>query len=312
MVAFDKLSINKSDKTIDLHAHTYYSDGGLSPTDLVEKAKEIGLAAVGIADHDCVDGLEEGLAAGKKAGIEVLPAVEITSYPDPETEFHILGYFIDWKEKTFQQSLRDFQAAREKRAKKVIANLNNLGYQINFGDLRALARGTIVQPHLAWIVINDLFNKEKLLGTFGHIPTSGEFIVKYLIPGAVAYEPRGAIKPAEAIDMIHRIGGLAILAHPSWSLAKKEDSKIIFNDQLLDDLIKQGLDGIEIYCHRENEEDTRACVEHFGQIAQKKNLAVSGGSDYHGFGSAGKELGFSGFYLKIPYQVLVELKLRIK
>jgi len=301
---------NKNDKLIDLHAHTYYSDGALSPTDLVQRAKETGLAAVGIADHDCIDGLEEGLAAGKKLGIEVLPAVEITTYPDPETEFHILGYFLDWRNETFQKALREAQAEREKRAKKVIKNLNNLGYQINFGDLRALARGTIVQPHLAWLIINDIFNKEKLLADFGHWPSTGEFIVKYLIPGAPAYESRKTIRPVEAIDLIHRVGGLAILAHPSWSLAKKEGSKIIFNDQFLDDLLKQGLDGMEVYCHRENEEDTKICVEHFGKLASENNLAVSGGSDYHGFGSAGKDLGFKDFYLKVPYRILEELKNR--
>lgn len=307
MARFDKLTTKKF---IDLHAHTYYSDGALSPSDLVQKAVSIGLAAIGIADHDSVDGLEEGLSAGKKLGIEVVPAVEITSYPDPETEFHILGYFINWKNEAFQKSLREFQAAREERAKKVVKNLNNLGYQINFGDLRVLARGTIVQPHIAWLVINDWFNKKKLLASFDHLPSTGEFIVKYLVPGAPAYEPRETILPVEAINLIHRIGGLAILAHPSWSLAKKEDTKIIFDDQALNDLIGQGLDGLEVYSHRDNEEDTKICVEHFAAVAKEKNLAASGGSDYHGFGNAGKELGFKDFYLKVPYRILEELKMK--
>jgi hypothetical protein len=296
------------EKLIDLHAHTYYSDGALSPGDLVKKAKEIGLAAIGIADHDNIDGLAEGLASGKKLGIGVVPAVEITSYPDPETEFHILGYFIDWKNKSFQNALRGFQVEREKRAKKVIKNLTRLGYLINFGDLRSLARGTIVQPHIAWLVINDLENRKKLTSDFGKIPSTGEFIVKYLIPGASAYEPRATIKPKEAIDLIHSVDGLAILAHPSWSLVKKENGNLVFNDSHLDRLIKEGLDGLEVYAHRENEEDTKACVEHYLTLAQKNNLAVSGGSDYHGFGSAGKELGFNNFYLKVPYRVLESLK----
>jgi hypothetical protein len=161
-------------------------------------------------------------------------------------------------------------------------------------------------------VINDLENRAKLKSDFGKIPSTGEFIVKYLIPGAPACEPRQTIQPAEAIELVHRIGGLAILAHPSWSLTKKEDGKMIFNDHLLSGLIEQGLDGLEVYSHRNSEEDTKICVEHFAQIAQKKNLAVSGGSDYHGFGSAGKELGFTDFYLKVPYQVLADLKLKMK
>ncbi|HEX7455927.1 MAG TPA: PHP domain-containing protein [Candidatus Nanoarchaeia archaeon] len=321
---FDKLRIKSQGKppdnikkhsgeqsrTIDLHTHTYYSDGALSPTQLVKKAKEIGLAAIAIADHDSVDGLDEGLNAGKKLGVDVLPAIEITSYPDPETEFHLLGLFIDHKNKKLNRELDKSQEEREKRAKKVIANLNGLGYNIEFGDLRSIARGTIVQPHIAWLVINDMENKEKLAHDFGGRPTTGDFIRKYLIPGAPAYEARPTVVPKEAIDLIHTAGGLAFIAHPCWNLAKKEDEKIIFDDRSLDDLIKKGLDGIEVYAHRESEGDTRVCVEHYKKIAEKENLAISGGSDYHGFGSAGKDLGFSDFYLKVPYKILEDLKLR--
>src|SRR4030043_1073259 len=228
-----------AEKFIDLHAHTYYSDGSLSPEDLVKKAKEIGLAAVGIADHDNIDGLAEGLADGKKYNIEVLPSVEITSYPDSEIEFHILGYFINWQDKNFQKALKESQKEREKRAKKVIKNLNNFGYLINFGDLRSLSRGTIVQPHIAWLVINDLENRKKLISDFGKIPSTGEFIVKYLVPGAPAYEPRSVIKPKEAIDLIHNVGGLAIIGHPCWSLVKKESDGLIFDDGYLEKLFEE-------------------------------------------------------------------------
>ena len=105
---------------------------------------------------------------------------------------------------------------------------------------------------------------------------------------------------------------MAILAHPAWSLVKKENGKLIFDDEYLDQLVKVGLDGLEVYAHRENEEDTRVCVEHYLDLAQKKKLAESGGSDYHGFGSAGKDLGFADFYLKVPYQVLEDLKSKNK
>jgi len=306
------IKVEKLNRIIDLHAHTDYSDGALSPQQLVDKAKESGLSALGIADHDTVSGLPEGIAAGEKEGVEVVPAVEITAYPNEEKEIHILGYFIDWKNKRFQEVLEGFQKEREERARKLVNNLNNTGYLINFGDLRALSRGTITKPHIAWIVINDLENKKKLEEDFGKFPTTGEFIGKYLVVGSPIYEKRGgAVKPKEAIDLIHKHAGLVILAHPCWDLTEEIEGKIIFDDKFLEDLIKDGLDGIEVFTHRDSEEDTKTCVDHYQKIAIEKNLAVSGGSDYHGFGSAGKELGFANFYLKVPYSVLEDLRSKL-
>jgi hypothetical protein len=298
------------EKFIDLHAHTYYSDGGLSPSDLVEKAKNIGLSAVGIADHDSVSGLEEATAAGKKFSTEVIPAVEITSYPNKKKEFHILGYFLDWKNKTFQSFLKESQEKREKQTEKVIKSLNELGYLINFGDLKTMTHGTIGKPHVAWLVISDQENKKKLTSEFGGIPTTSDFIRKYLITGTPAHHTRETIKPKGAIDLIHKYGGLAILSHPCWDLVKKDEEtgRLSFDDSYLLEFLGYGLDGVEVYSHRDSEKDTRLCVAHYEKIAKDKGLAVSGGSDYHGFGSTGKELGFVNFYLKIPYKVLENLK----
>jgi len=298
------------EKFVDLHTHTIFSDGALSPTQLVKKAKEIGLAAIAIADHESTDGVEEGMDAGKKLGVEVLPAVEISSYPDSQTEHHILGYFINYKNKNFQKALKDVRDSREKRARKVVDNLNKLGYQITFGDVKALATGTIVQPHIAWAVINDAENHVKLKKDFGEIPGTGDFIRKYLILGKPAYEPRKALTPKEAISLIHKVGGLAVFAHPCWTAAEKKDGRLVFKDEKFEEVVKGGLDGVEVFAHRENEKDTKACVEHFTNLAKKYKLVITGGSDFHGFGSAGKGLGFKDFYLKVPYRVLEELKKR--
>ena len=237
-----------------------------------------------------------------------MPAVEITSYPDALTEHHILGYFIDYKSKILQKALREVRDLREERAKKVIDNLNSLGYLINFGDVKALAQGTIVQPHLAWVVINDPENRAKLQKEFGFLPNTGDFIRKYLIPGTPAYEPRKALKPKEAVELIHKVGGVAVFAHPCWTAVTKKDGKLVFNDKKFEQVVKAGIDGVEAMAHRENEEDTRNCVGHFTALAKKHKLVVTGGSDYHGFGSAGKQLGFADFYLKVPYSILQDLK----
>ncbi|MEX0616963.1 MAG: PHP domain-containing protein [Candidatus Woykebacteria bacterium] len=302
---------DKSNKYIDLHTHTIYSDGGLAPSQLVEKAKEIGLIVIAVSDHESTDGVDEAIRKGKKLGVEVVPAVEITSYPTPLTEHHILGYFVDCGNKNLQDELAKIRRVREERSKKVIEKLNSLGFQINFGDVKALSSGTIVAPHIAWSIVGDAENHKKLKKEFGQVPDTGEFIRKYLIPGAPAYVAREAMTPKEAIDLIHEAGGIAVVAHPCWTLVEKKEGKLEFDDAGFGDLVEDGIDGVEALAHRENEEDTKKCVEHFSKLAEKNNLVVTGGSDFHGFGSAGKNLGFVDFYLKVPYEILENLKLRI-
>src|SRR3990167_218581 len=107
-------------KYIDLHTHTVHSDGVLTPSQLVKKASELKLSAIAISDHENTDGIEEALTAGKKFGIEIVPAVEVTSYPDALTEHHVLGYFIDYKSEILQKALQEVRDLREERAKKVI------------------------------------------------------------------------------------------------------------------------------------------------------------------------------------------------
>jgi len=148
---------------VDLHLHSSASDGTFSPQELVQLAFQLNFKAIAITDHDSVEGVAPALKAQEKyEDLEVVPAVEITSYPKPETEHHILGYFVDYKDKNFQKALSAIRSAREERSKKVVKNLNKLGFLINFGDVKALASGTIVAPHIAWVVINDSENREKL------------------------------------------------------------------------------------------------------------------------------------------------------
>ncbi len=298
----------EQNRNVDLHTHTIHSDGALTPEELVREAKKLNLAAVAIADHENTQGIDEAISVGKKLGVEIVPAVEITSYSDPLTEHHILGYFINYKDRDFQKTLSEIRKVREERSKKVVKNLNSLGYEINFGDLKALASGTIVAPHIAWVVINDPVNRGELKKEFGGTPDTGEFIRKYLVPGAAAYEPRKALTPREAVGLIHKVGGLAVLAHPCWTMVKKEAGRLSFDDEKFGEVVKAGLEGVEALAHRETEADTKKCIEHFTKLAKKYKLRISGGSDFHGFGSAGKDLGFEGFYLNIPYSVLEELK----
>jgi predicted metal-dependent phosphoesterase TrpH len=119
-------------KLIDLHVHTTYSDGSLTPRQVINLAKKVGVVAVGITDHDITDGIEEAVKEGAKVGIEVIPGVELSSeFKDSaEEEIHILGYYIDWEDKTLQQKLKIFRQARERRAYYIFQKLYDSGIKI--------------------------------------------------------------------------------------------------------------------------------------------------------------------------------------
>lgn len=293
---------------IDLHTHTIYSDGSLSPNQIVVNAKKVGLKALAVTDHDNTKATEVAILKGKELGVEVIPAIELTAYADERNDYHILGYFINYRDRTLQKNLEVWQKEREEKAKKVIAALNKLGFKINFKQIRDVAKGAIASPHLAYLVINNKENEEKLVEEFGEIPDTGAFIRAYLAYGGKAFEKRQAASPKEAIELIHHAGGVAVLAHPCWSLAEKIGKKLVFADSPVKELVGYGLDGLEVYGQRGNEEDTKKCVDHYLELAKKYNLLVTGGSDYHGFGSAGKELGYENFYLKVPESILKDLK----
>jgi len=274
----------------------------------VVEAQKAGLAAIAVTDHDNTKALEVANLKGKELGVEVVPAVEITAYLDPLNDLHIIGYFINARDHELQRRLEFYQKEREETSKKIVENLNKFGFKINFKELRDSTKGTIVKPHIANLIIQKEDNSEKLKEEFGEVPTTGAFIEKYLNPNGLAYVARSAATPKEAIDLIHSAGGLAVLAHPCWNLTEKIKSRLVFADHIVKNLVDLGLDGIEVWAHRDSVEDTKKCVEHFEKIAEKYNLIKTGGSDFHGFGSAGKSLGFKDFYLKVPYGVLENLK----
>lgn len=294
--------------TFDLHAHTIYSDGGLTPIALVMRAHELGLKTLAVTDHDNVSAIEVATIKGAELGVEIIPGIELTSYVDENLDLHILGYFINRKDRHLNERLEFYKKQREAKSKKVVENLKKLGFKIDFNEVKKVAKGTIAQPHLAYIIVNNPDNSEKLVEEFGEIPSTGEFIKEYLAVGGKAYEPREAATPEEAVNLIHEAGGIAVLAHPCWNLAAKVGSKLIFDDQWVGKLVEMGLDGIEVYAHRDNKEDTEKAIDHYSKVADKYKLIKTGGSDFHGFGSAGKDLGYSDFYLKLPAKCLSDLK----
>jgi predicted metal-dependent phosphoesterase TrpH len=177
---------------IDLHIHTSASDGTFSPQEIVRLAKRKGLKAVGITDHDTVDGNEEAIKAGVEIGLEVIPGVEI-SVEWEGRPVHILGYYIDVENKVLQSTLKNLIAFREERNPQIIKRLNSLGLNISYADVKAIAGdGTAIgRPHFAQVLVDK-----------GYVKDGDEAFKKYLKRGGPAYVEKKRLTPQEGIQLI--------------------------------------------------------------------------------------------------------------
>jgi len=259
----------------DLHIHTSVSDGWLSPEEAVEQANIAGLAAISIADHDSVNGIEAAIWAGKKYGVEVIPGVELSSEFEGQ-ELHILGYFIDWHDKWFRDKLLTIQEARIDRAKRILERLRDLNINISYNTVIVIAGGAVGRPHIAQAMLDR-----------NYVRTVQEAFEKYLGISRPAYVGKYPLSPAEAIRMIRRVGGISALAHPMFART----------DEVLPELVDKGLQAIEAYHSRHDVAATR----HFEQLAKKYDLFIVGGSDAHG-----REVPVGA--VRIPYEFVEKLK----
>ncbi|NPV26014.1 MAG: PHP domain-containing protein [Firmicutes bacterium] len=264
---------------VDLHIHTTASDGLLSPQQVVGQAVDLGLRAIAITDHDIIDGCSPAITvAGEK--LEVIPGIEInTEWKNKEV--HVLGYFIDLEDQQFLQTLKELRQARLNRIGKIVRKLRQLGLNIELSRVLELAgAGTIGRPHIAIAMIEQ-----------GYVETIQEAFTNYIGYGAPAYVPRYKLSPSEAVEIIRRAKGIPVLAHPG----------LIGSDELIPDLVKIGLQGLEVFYPEHDPEQT----EHYLRLARYYNLAVTGGSDFHGNSSDYRgELGG----LKIDYSVVEKLR----
>ncbi|MGD8989694.1 MAG: PHP domain-containing protein, partial [Syntrophobacterales bacterium] len=188
--------------SIDLHTHSSYSDGSFSPGQLVQLAKDKGLRAIALTDHDTVAGLEEALAAGKELEVEVVPGVEISAQYPPGT-MHILGYYVQPSHPELLRDLEKLQKARAARNPKIIERLQALGLEISWTEVLNLSGGQVGRPHIAQVLLHR-----------GYVSSINEAFSRYLKKGAIAYVEKFRFPPDEAIAMIRNAGGLAALAHP--------------------------------------------------------------------------------------------------
>ena len=266
-------------KFVDLHVHTQYSDSTLAPEEVVDLAYNKGLSAIAITDHDCIDGIAPSVERAKKYDLEVIPGVELTA-EEGNLELHILGYFIDWKTEWFAGKLKEIRTARVNRIYEMAAKLKNAGIDIDPEKVFALSGpGAVGRLHLATVLYNE-----------GFTSSVGEAFRKYIGNNAPCCVKKFKLTPQEAIDMILRLGGVPVLAHPH----------VLGRDDLIPDLIKKGLRGIEVYRIEHHYNVTL----HYEDIAFEHGLLISGGSDCHGMGKGDILIG----RIKLPYKVLENLR----
>ena len=267
----------------DLHLHTIYSDGVLTPYELVQKAAKAGLSVISITDHDNVGAIEEAIECGKSCGIEVVPGVEL-SVELNEKDVHVLAYFFDYKNKRLLDYLARFREERLRRAERIVEKLNHINIPITMDSVLDCAGiGSVGRPHIAAALVEH-----------GLIDTYNEAFIKYIGTGMPAYEKKYQMAPEEAVKLIAATGGLSFLAHPGKYTSEVE----------LLQLIHAGVDGIEVV----HPSHSKTQQEFYRNLVQQYFLLESGGSDFHGGKKNDDEV--LGAYA-VPIQVVDEMRNRL-
>lgn len=267
-------------RLVDLHTHSTASDGRMSPAALVALADAAGLAALALTDHDTVSGLAEAAQAARAfPELRFIPGIEVSVHPQQGT-LHILGLGIDPTCPALIDMAAAFLQGRQSRNPRIVEKLNALGLALTLGDVFAVAG--VAESTQDSAVVGRLHVAEALRRK-GHVHTTKEAFDRYLARGCPAYVERERLTAAQAIGAIHAAGGLAAAAHPAqWRC--KNFAQL---ERILRDLMTAGLDGIEVY----HSDHSPFLTRHLLDLALRLNLAVVGGSDFHGAAKPGVSLG---------------------
>lgn len=258
---------------VDLHIHTYYSDGESGPKEIVKTAAETGRRAIAITDHDGTGGVKEAAAAGREYGIEVITGIELATEMENGTGLHILGYGFDPDDAALNDVLTDLAERRDRRNRRLINVLNEMGFDISLDELEKGRKGGFIgKPVIA-----------RALADKGYIETYEEAFRGDRIfgsPEARAVK-KDKIQAAEAIKLINSAGGIAVLAHPVQTrhIGDTGSEEFYINiEKIISQLKEQGLGGLECY---HPDQDT-VQTERFIELADRYDLSITRGSDFHG------------------------------
>lgn len=273
--------------TVDMHTHSTYSDGSMTPAEVVRRAANLGLRAIALTDHDTVEGAAEALEEGLKCGLEVMPGVEISTELNPE--LHLLGYFKKNDYMRIEASLRQVRNDRGKRNELIIEKLNKLGFEITAQDAARHAKESITgRVHIA----AALFEK-------GYTKSIDEGFEKFIGDGKPAYVKREKITPQNGMSMIAEAGGIPVIAHP-----RNLGMGIVQFEKTVADLKLKGLRGIEVfYSDNSRYEDAQ-----YLSVVKRFGLLATGGSDFHGTVRPEVEIGSGRGSLKIDYMYYLAVK----
>lgn len=281
-------------RAIDLHTHTSKSDGSFTPTELVDYAIEKNLAAVAVTDHDSIEGLDEALshaASLREKGlpsIEVVPGIEFsTKYENQDV--HIVGLYLSYDSGVFREALGSFVDSRTGRNRKMCKNLQDAGIDISYEKLQAMYPDAVItRAHYASYLLEH-----------GYVKSRQDAFARYLGDHTRYFVPREKVTPAQAVELIHRAGGVPILAHPP--LYHMGNERL---DTLVSSLKSDGLMGIEVFYSTYNNQDIRDML----RLSDKYELLRSGGSDFHGANKPGLDLGCGYGKLFVPEDLLFKIK----
>ncbi len=278
---------------IDLHLHSSYSDGAFTPAELVALAVNHDVRVIAIADHDSVAGVEEAAVSGADTGIEVLPAVELSVQFEEWQDVHLLGYGIDCRDEKFLRALDGFRCHREGRNDEILGRVNDClraegRMVLDRESVLAFARDSIGRPHIARALLEKRY-----------ADTMEDAFRRYLVPCNV---PKRYWPMDEAIAEIHRIGGVAVLAHPT-SISR--DPSVL--GPVITSLQLSGLDGMEVF----NNMGWPLEIEYLRRTAEERGLLVTAGSDFHGI-EGGLEIGRGREGLRFDSALLAPLYKRMQ
>lgn len=280
-------------KYIDLHTHSNISDGTISPYELVLLAYSSELAAISLTDHDTVAGIDEAILAvdyltsiGKN--IELIPGIELSAAYG-ERDVHILGLYIDYKNEILINTLNKVICERDERNLKMIRNFNDAGIPITINYLKREQYDTVItRAHFARYLIENHY-----------VSDNNEAFDRYLGYNSSFFVKRSYMSPEHAIAVIKKAGGIPVLAHPlNYGLTLEQI------DELVSRLKNSGLAGIETI-YSTNTKMDEGIVRRY---ANKYNLLMTGGSDFHGTNKSNIKLGIGKGNLKVPYTLLIKLK----
>ena len=252
----------------DLQSHSTHSDGASAPREVVARAAAAGVELLALSDHDTVDGVDEALHAAPAEGIRVVPAAELSSLDGDREDIHVLGYGIDHRNAGLLDALRAFRADRVARIGRMADALRGIGFEVDLPDRGGASVG---RPHLAQAAFEHPANSMRLRDE--GIVNSSLLLERYLIPGTPGYRRRSTPTVAEAIEVIHDAGGVAVWAHPFWNL--DHDVEVL---DTIDRFAALGLDGVEAFYVTHDERQTRLVAARCSELG----LLTTGSADFHG------------------------------